>query len=319
MAEQESWIERRRRMVRCKTHGLHYDPELSSGCVLCLKEWSKLVPRRAPQFTIVLLCILGMAAILYRVFGPGQTAGAAVIVEEEVAVDGRLDPEPYRQAIEAIEAGLFAPVDDGRVLVDAGSSFATGSADLSVTIRRLDPESAETADLVAALGDATSEGFDFAVLERLREDWLRLRGRRFLPAGWFLVPAMAGTAGDRVLLAEHRELARGLRTLLYEGAAQAQALFDSENGVESGERWQAFAADWHQRIDDLWRDRPPRPSANAATELLIGIQELERAFQRTRALATDSGVVGAGDPGARFDGVVALIDRAQSSFDAVQL
>ena len=47
MAEHQSWIERRQRMVRCKTHGLHFDPRLSSGCVLCVKEWAKLLPNGA--------------------------------------------------------------------------------------------------------------------------------------------------------------------------------------------------------------------------------------------------------------------------------
>ena len=319
MAEQESWIERRRRMVRCKTHGLHYDPTLSSGCILCVKEWAKLVPQRAPQFTIVLLCVLGMAVILYRVFGPGQSVGAAVLTEEEVVADIRLNPERYRPSIETLEAGLFATVEDGRDLADAGISFTTAAEVLSASIQRLDPQDGGTAAALAALGASTREGFDFVALERLRDNWLRLRQRRFRSAAWFLTPEIQGSTRERVMLAEHRELARGLRTLLYEGAAEVQAIAESEDASGGDELWRRFAADWRQRLDVLWQGKPPRPSASAAVELLIAIQELERAYQRTQALASDPGLVEVGDPGVRFDDVVALIDRAESSLDAVRL
>ncbi len=319
MAEQEKWFERRQRMVRCKTHGLHFDPQLSSGCVLCVKEWSKLLPQRAPQFTIVLLCVLGMAVILYQVFGPGRTVGGPLIVEEEPAEDPRLDPEPYRPVIETLETGLFTTVEDRRDLADAATSFAAAARQLAGRIQRLDPSHAGTASAVAMLGASASEELGFAELERLRDNWLRLRRHQYLSADWFRSPVAEGSARDRVMLAEHREVARGLRALLYEAAAEAQSIADSEDGSEGQELWREFAADWRRRLDELWSGKPQRPSAAAASQYLIAIQELERAFQGTRTLASDLGLVNGSDPGARFDEVVRLVDEAENAFDGVEL
>ncbi len=317
--QEENWIERRQRMVRCKTHGLHFDPRMSSGCVLCVKEWARLLPQRAPQFTIVLLCVLGMAVILYQVFGPGRTVGNLLIVDEEEApVDPRLDPEPYRQAIETLETGLFATVEGRGELLDTGTSFAAATRELSGKIQRRDPPSAGTADAIARLGAATAEAFGFAELENLRDDWLRLRRHQFLSADWFRFP-VEGSAQDRVMRAEHREVARGLRALLYEGAAEIQALVDAEDPDEDGELWQEFTGDWRRRLDELWSNRPHRPSADADAEFLIAIQELERAFHGTRTLASDRGLVRGDDPGARFDDLVEQVDKAERGFDAVKL
>ena len=79
MAE-NSWAERRGRMVKCKIHGLHYDPEMSTGCTLCLRDAAKTQrPTRPPQLVLILLCLLGMAAILLYIFGPGRSQTTGII------------------------------------------------------------------------------------------------------------------------------------------------------------------------------------------------------------------------------------------------
>ena len=52
---------------------------------------------------------------------------------------------------------------------------------------------------------------------------------------------------------------------------------------------------------------------------LILPQYLERAFEGARNLASDPGLVGGDDPGARFNAVLERIDRVESAFAGVQL
>ena len=273
---------------------------------------------RIPTRGIVLLCVLGMAVILYQVFGPGRSVGGPLVEEAVEESDPRLDPEPYRQTIEALESGLFAPVEDGRDLADAAASLRAGVDALSGEIGRLHPEDAETVDTLAALAGSVADGLGFADLEGVRHGWLRLRDRRFVPARWFLSPSVEGWAHDRVILAEHRELARGLRALLYEGAAAARSFAEAETD-DGAAGWREFAADWRQRLDELWRDRPRRPSTDADAELLLATQELERAYRSARDLAADPGLAGSDDPGARFNAVLERIDRVESAFAGVRL
>ena len=53
MPDNNSWAERRQRMVKCKKHGLHYDPEMSTGCTRCLREAAKIRTTRPPQLVLI--------------------------------------------------------------------------------------------------------------------------------------------------------------------------------------------------------------------------------------------------------------------------
>lgn len=324
---------------------------MSSGCTLCLKEAAKSHPPKAPQFMIFLLSILGMAVVLYQIFGPGSGEGGdlgagATQVASAAAGTGKLDPEPYRQAIEALETVLFSPLEDAQDIADAGAGLGATFGNLSAEIRRreTEPESAdaiarlaapagtpaaetafplasaeasvaETPAVEAPVDDPQDRRFSFGELERSRRTWLRLRGLYFLPASWLTEPAEDGSAKARILIAEHQEVARGLMALLREGATEAQAFSDSaEEADEVG--FQEDLGDWRQRIDELWKSKPKRPGTAADPQILVAVQELETAFQRTWALA---GSVALGDPASRFDDVLALAEKAQRSFDDVRL
>ncbi len=58
MSRDDHWIKRRQRAAKCKIHGLHYDPELTSGCTLCRKEGLAALPRKKPQMLVMLLSML---------------------------------------------------------------------------------------------------------------------------------------------------------------------------------------------------------------------------------------------------------------------
>ncbi len=318
MADNEEWAERRRRMVKCKKHGLHFDPKMASGCTLCLKESTKAPPQRPPQVTIILLCILGMAFAAYQIFGPKQ-------VDEEDSYLGppdvaeapsRLDAEPYRQPIQALERALFADVADEFDLSSAGASIANSARSLGAEIRRLGPEAAaESAAAVAGLGEKVGDTFSFRDLEQVKGDWLQIREHLFTPASWFARPSRGGSRDQRVAFAEFSALADNLQSLLEEGAAEAQSYVDSADFPDRDQRWEEFQADWRQRISELWRNQPARPGADADPGLLLAAQRLGTAFESARSLASGSSYLSSGNPALLFDPALKQVEQARQSLE----
>ena len=321
MAKQEEWSERRQRIVRCKAHGLHYDPELASGCTLCLKESAKAPSQRAPQFTILLLCVLGMAVVLFQIFGHrvGSETAPANTFAGGRSGSSLLAPGDYQPLIQALERDLFGKIGDDLALATARASLATAARNLSAAVAEAEPSS-ETlrlgAEAVAGLAPPAEGDFGFDQLESLRGEWLRLRQRLFEPAPWFTTPERQGSRDARVSVAEDNVLASRLRVLFEEGAAEAQAYADSSDLPDRDTLLEEFRAEWRQRLADTWNERPPRPESAADPRVLIAIQNLEQAFKKVWAWSADSGFARGDQPAARFDGVLREIEAAQDAFSA---
>ncbi|MEE8523980.1 MAG: hypothetical protein V3T72_08615 [Thermoanaerobaculia bacterium] len=321
MAENEEWAERKRRMVKCKKHGLHYDPKMASGCTLCLKEKTE-IPQRPPQVTIILLCILGMAFAIFHVFGPdspGDEEEPLLGPAPDAVQASKLDPEPYRQPIEALERALFTEIDNDLDLAGAGVSIAYSTRNLSAEIRRQGPEyAALDADTIENMGQNIAEAFTYAGLEKLKSDWLRARQRVFSPASWFATPALAGTRSERIAINEYNALAGNLQALIEEGAAEAQSYVDSADFPDRDQHWQDFQADWRQRLGALWQHMPARPGAEADPRILVAIQQLENAFQTTWGLPSGSGFLQSGNPTLLFDPALKQVEKARQTLAEVR-
>lgn len=328
MTNEEHWAQRRQRAAKCKIHGLHYDPRLTSGCTLCRKEGLEAVPRQKPQLVLMLLSLLGVAVILYRMFGPesalrADNATTAAVPGPTVAAAAalsRLDPEPYRASIEAVERALFQ---------SSAASLPEMSDQIVNALRQLQrglDDRQEGEDAVAALDELSESLVDQELsLERLssvREEWLRLRARTFLYAGWFVVPSRVASRFDRAALMAYRGATGDLFALLDEGAARAQELatLSTPNLVDPKEQarnqatWRSFGSEWRQRIVDLRRQLPARPMASADPQVLLATQRLEQAFAQVSALA-------AGDLPAqpRIDAAFDAAEQARQSFDDLLL
>jgi hypothetical protein len=321
MAENEEWAERRRRMVKCKKHGLHYDPKMASGCTLCLKETTK-VPQRPPQVTIILLCILGIAFAIFQIFGPdrpGDEEEPLLGPAPEAAEPSKLDPEPYRQPIEALEQALFAEIDNDLDLAGAGVTIAYSTRNLGAEIRRQGPEyAAYDADTIEKMGENVADAFTFRDLEKLKGDWLRTRQSVFSPASWFVTPALTGTRSERIAINEYSALASNLQALIEEGAAEAQSYVDSADFPDRDQHWQEFQADWRERLGALWQQKPARPGADADPRILAAIQQLEQAFQSTWGLTSGSGFLQSGNPTLLFDPPLKQVGKAQQTLAEVR-
>ena len=318
----DSWAERRGRIVKCKPHGLHYDPEMTTGCTLCLRDAAKNRQRatRPPQLVLILLCLLGMAAILLYLSGQNQ---ATPLLDLGVAVESeavqKLDPEPYRGSILALESVLFrTPLDETYDLLVVSEEARAATEELSAAILRNEPiQGLDAADLIARMGQAIpADQVAVTDVDRARLQWTRLRQQRFQEAPWFSPPAGPGEP-TTLATSEYSNAASSLRALLEDGAAEAAALNDPGDALAGdGDpvfRWQVYARDWLGEIQDLERRLSARPSADAANELLIAVQELERALSQARALATSAQPPDVTDP--RFDEAITAALRAEQSFD----
>ena len=288
MASNESWIERQQRMVKCRRHGLHYDPKLAGGCYLCLKERAKRRKPSTPKFLLLLSMILGLAVVLYRFFGPdlGPKEEALIGLEIEEAAPNRvLDPEDYRNEIQAFEQALFeAPSTTRDELAVTSGRIGSTARILRDTLQEHDGD-AVAAVAMDALARAIPGTLDFARLEKAREDWLRLRRRHLGSAPWFLEPpaTVAGgvSAERRAAVAEYRDIASELVLLLQDGNAQALALVSTPDQ----EAWNTFMDDWRERLREIAARKPKRPRSGASSDVLLGFERLERAFSQARGLA----------------------------------
>ncbi len=329
--QEEHWTIRRQRAVRCKIHGLHYDPKMTSGCSLCRKEGITEQPRSRPQLIVFLLAILGLALVIYRIFGPGGirsdgTAAAEVESPDElvtsVAPSAGLDPEPYRERIETLEQALFEPQADE--LGGIGDAIGTAASDLSRAIRANEPQAGRQAMTAISELRRSIEGVEFTLddLKASRETWSQLRIKYFRRASWFNATAPTYPPTDRAALTVYRSAIDELGELINEGSDEARTLaadlpdFGAEDERQRRqEQWREFARDWRQRLDQLERRLPERPTAEASTSVLLAIQNLEEAFTRVRSLAADRELPFDQGLGARFEEAGELVERARMAFD----
>lgn len=324
---EEHWTTRRQRAVKCKIHGLHYDPRLTSGCALCRKEGPAITPRQKPQMVLMLLSLLAIAVILYRVFGPGSSGvEAAVEMEPETstaalaATSQRLSPEPYRREIQDVDRAFFdTPATDLERMSD---QILFALRQLSRRLAASQPAASRTAiesidELAARFPSAAALSLD--LLQELRTTWVRLRDRHFQDALWYVLPTSVDPRTDRAALVAYRGVVDDLLTLLDEGSSRLQVLsaptapnfVDPTDAAHKREQWQLFRSDWQGRIAELKRQLPDRPGVRTDPQVLLAARRLEQAFSRVASLATVDGLPSRERLGDAFDAV----EQARRSFD----
>ncbi len=327
MAE-TSWAERRGRMVKCKIHGLHYDPEMSTGCTRCLRDAAKAErPTRPPQLVLILLCLLGMAAIVLYLSGSSDELAGPIdlgIASEPAEAAPKLDPEPYRTPFENLDVALFrTPLDETEDLLVVSSNVRAATEDLSASILRSEPvDGLAAADEIARMGQGIPpDQVAFVDIQRARTQWTRIRKQRFLSASWFSEPSAAPTRPDTTI-ADYSDVAAGVRALIEDGAAEVEAMADSAAAPDAvpGEDdtallWRTFAREWLEQLDSLESRLPARPAADSTGELLVAIQDLEQALSLARSLASSAQPPAVTD--SRFDDGVDAALRAQQGFDNI--
>jgi len=323
MANQENWIDRRQRMVRCKIHGLHYDPKLSSGCALCRKE-GRLAPppRRRPQMLVLLLALLGLAGILYRIFGVGLEASADVRVAPALHWPQtnvvKLEPEQYRAALEAMEGALFAVSGNDFSLIAA--SVLDAEHGLARQIREREPSERQAAadDFDELAKTIDLDGFNYPELQRVRVGWARLRTQHFRTVGWF---TRRIDSDDTAVLVAYQDGASRLAALIGEARSEALALADPSPSwatreeiaarAERDERWRGYLTELRSRLREIEKELPQRPGTQASADLMMAVQKLEQALRQTGS-AVGAGGLARGEAGQRqLDDLLLRADEAR--------
>lgn len=221
----------------------------------------------------------------------------------------RLDPEPYRAQIRAVETLLYratpAALGDGdraaAALEELAQAIAQSAADPLARQRGL--RLYDAVGLASGLGDA---GYALPDLGLVRAEWEKSRDALFAPAPWLgradapTAPAARAASparvesGDRVRV---RHAARRLARLADEGEAEVRALgepkyappaFDATARAQI-EGWNIWARRWNARLDDALLGLPVRLAANADSELRVAHRGAKLAADELRAVAQGSG------------------------------
>lgn len=324
MAEEQDWAKRRQRIVKCKIHGLSYDPEMTSGCVRCRKEGLDTQPRQRPQLVILLLALLGIAVIAYRIIEAERATSVLFDANNEPAVvdtagssSSSLDAEAYRQPLQAIDHALFeASASDLNAISDQiASTFRQLSWELE------DNTSPEASAASQAINDLTAdigETISLDSLQELRIRWSQLRRQHFGQAQWYAVVDRTDRRTDRAALTLYHSVTSSLASLLSEGADLAQSLaepvainlVDPEDQARKAEEWRVFQSDWRQQITELKKQLPARPDARSTPEILVATQRLDQAFSKILSLTN-----GSLPSEAHLDEAHGAIENAQRAFE----
>lgn len=289
----------------CPTHQVPIGP---GGCPRCLRE--VVLAREAEsrhfwRWAAIVFGSLFAAVALTVVFWPKPRK-----------VETRLDPAPFRKAMEAVEDVLYHTdrLDYGHQVALQG-----GLAEFEVVLRRLRPSVAQRRALerypmfcTMASHEVGNDGFD---LVATRKKWEALREEHFNQAVWFR------TSSPALELAQTTESARGipadvhlyqpvideLRLLVSRAEAASQTRIDDDDYVPTIDR-RSSAKD--ELKADLARIRQGFPAKAHDKDPLW-----RKAHIDLEAAMTAAGYM-LGPIGARTRTAGAAVDRAQQSLDA---
>jgi hypothetical protein len=114
------------------------------------------------------------------------------LTRERTPQDPRLDPEPYRAEIQALESVLYGT---GRLGSDARGQLSEAARGLEITLRkgtRLNPKAGEalamTVFQLGTLAELEGDSFDWAAH---RQEWEAARAAHLRPAPWFAASSAA--------------------------------------------------------------------------------------------------------------------------------
>ncbi len=317
MSSNDDWLSRQQRMVKCPKHGLHFDPKMSTGCMRCLKERAKIRPKRRPQPLIILVCVLGITIALFRMFGPDlgpQEERLEGLTVSDSSAERTLEPEPYRQNIESFEAALFDSETTKTSDLEVARERIRSAAGLfSEALQQADADVIAAREVAALVDGLDNSAWTFVDLEKLRDQWLRIRRRHFDDADWYHSPATSRRsvgATQRASLAEYRDIADELASLLRQGSSEVSGMSSEAN--ERAASWRDFADDLNTRLRDIAARQPSRPRADSDSLLLVAFQNLERAFNSARSLGASK----TPPPDAsRFDEALRVAEDAVQGFE----
>lgn len=285
--------------------------------------------RRGPQFLAVLLCVLGLALILYKIFQPAPTGrGEAIEVAGERPVvageSAQVVSEDHRAAIEGFETALFAGANSDDLSLVLTTVAERGRSLARELLAAPGLAAQEAGAALLALLDALEDEGD-PPLDRvaaLRTGWLQLRGRIFQPANFFQRPSDQVGSDPLFLTAWRSNLDELQRAVV--GATDRAAVLSEEMRTNLDEEVRANArrelADVRTelvgQLEEIRRRVPPRPTGTGLPAgLMEGIQAHGQALELAgRLVVSDTALA---QDGAGLQAFLTQIDRAQVAFSGL--
>ncbi len=291
--------------VECPTHGLHFNPEVSSGCVLCVRE------RRTRSGRLVLLAVAGLvlvAGVRYSL-GPSEAAAQPDLpsvspgrsesssLPETIDSTRRLPAEPFQKVIAELESVLYQSRPPE--LEDVHRAAALGVR-LGEQVRHKEPTAVRiVGELLAwssAVDSALDVGYAAPDLSRARSQWERVREKCFEPASWFahgseaIVRAQTPAPPEinQTTIRGLKRVASDLHHLIAVGRPQALEIGEilgdvrTPETVEVESRWRRWRGQWSVRVQKVGEAFPPHPGMSANPNVIMAYQELDRALHQLR-------------------------------------
>lgn len=287
------------RSVRCKKHGVAYNPDLHSGCPLCRRSEERAEARRTGISTpFILVASAAVAAVSLLVMVGGEAARRELAAEtarvQTAPETAPADPTPFRSQISTIERVLYQTQPPS-----AGDAPALRSALLELSAAAAEAGSEETDTLAIrsqAMAELLSDPLD---LPSRRQEWERLRDAAFVPVGWFqkstdqLAELQTPPATDppSVTFARLEALAVQIGALIEAGEEEAirVASTDSPPDVEGEEDpRRSWSRAWRDRVDAAIEGRPPTPDPDQSPDLFAAYERLRRAIEQLRMVPVDT-------------------------------
>lgn len=251
---------------------------------------------KGPQFLMVLLCVLGIALVSFKAFGPSlfQAEGADIYdtysgTGPSSSLSGaRLDPQVIQSDLIRLETALFEP--------DQADSLDMVAVSLRFEIDRVltklavgGPRQTAAARALERLADTLPESPDLDELEGFKRDWLDFRAQHFQQASWF----RSGSPSNRpsaLSYAAYREASGDLLRLAGRMVSETESIVTessklSTSGAQDDERtqiqtqWSQTVQNWRNELRTIHSKVPGRPDTPPSSEALAAIQQLESAFR----------------------------------------
>ena len=256
------------------------------------------------RYLVAAIAILFAMGMAYQAMH--TTQGVMSVAKQE----GTLASAQYRAAIANLEAEMFAPgplsmeqrirlaaaVDDMRKALLAG-----GDSHMAKYSAR---ELGTLAQMCRGLGELGG-----ADLDRVRQNWMRIRSNTFDDASWFRfseADPVAPAEEPRVLLSEtDRATVERLKGTLDRiqqriewGEQEADRLGEPspEGSGDDGVRdaWKDWATGWEEHLTSLRSDLAPAPEADASMRVRFAWDSANRALEELTA--APAGVANGGRP-----------------------
>jgi hypothetical protein len=290
---------------------------------------------------LILLCGLAALVLLAILLGGGRepsepTGTDAAPPPGTSAV--RIDPDPFRQQITAIEELLYPTGPSGSVSSARVASAARRLADTvrarggSAAIQAFDRIGAFASELETERG----AGFGGLDLPAARASWEGTRDEVFRPADWFagseaeqqereLVVASGSGRSFRIAISQ---LADRIDDLISSGRDEIDLIReiddttpeDSAQADQIREEWQRWSRDWLERVQQVAHSLPQRPGVGSAEPAVLAHRALAKAVQNLQLVAVasaGSGIPSRSERAQRLDAAEAAVAEARARLDEI--